>query len=190
MMKGRAPGRNWLTLTPSESGITLRGKRLAAVTAGAAALVGIGTVGGAVAGVLVTSSQIKDNTIRSRDVHDGTLKQKDLNPSATATFKKQLRGYHVLHQSWTVPALTPTDNNDGVAHYALGCPHGEAVLSGNYALNYPPQYEGKPFSVYAYDIVAPTDPWPDQGSFAVTTNNQSDVPVQLDVWAVCAKFAP
>jgi hypothetical protein len=166
----------------------LRGKRLAAVAAGAALLLGTGTVGGAIAATLVTSSQIKDNTIRSRDVHDGTLRQKDLKPSATAAFK-QLSGYHVLHQSWTVPALTPTDDNDGVAHYALWCNDGEAVLSGNYALDYPPQYQGKPFGVYTYDIVVPADPWPDKGSYAVTTNNQSDVSVRLEVWAVCAKVA-
>jgi hypothetical protein len=166
----------------------VRSKSLATVAAGAALLVGMGGVGGAIAATLVTSSQIKDNTILSRDVHDGTLKQKDLNPSATAAFK-QLSGYHVLHQSWIVPALAPADDNDGVAHYALWCNDGEAVLSGNYALDYPPQYQGKRFGVYTYDIVAPADPWPHNGGYAVTTNNQSDVSVQLEVWAVCAKVA-
>src|SRR5436189_4750840 len=82
-------------------GITLRGKRLAAVTAGATLLVGMGSVGGAAAGMLVTSSQIKDNTILSRDVHDGTLKQNDLRPPAVAAFN-ELNGYEIIRGSYPV----------------------------------------------------------------------------------------
>lgn len=46
--------------------------RTTAVLAGAALLVGLGGVGGAVGAGMVTSADIKDNTIRTKDLHSST----------------------------------------------------------------------------------------------------------------------
>ncbi|HEX6149922.1 hypothetical protein [Nocardioides sp.] len=66
----------------------IRNERLAAVAAGAAILVGIGSVT-AVAADLVTSKDIKNDTIKSVDVRDDTLTREDISDRTERSLEGQ-----------------------------------------------------------------------------------------------------
>jgi hypothetical protein len=150
----------------------VKGKRLAAVTAGAALLVGLGG-GGAIGAALVTSAQIKDGTIRARDI----------NPPTVAAFKN-LRGYELVRIGFDV---TP-DTGDWGPSYGLRCPDGKAVISGSY------QVTGQgPYVVVGDEIGAP-GVWSDGtkrgGAYNVTVDNQSTHDLTLMLSFVCADVGP
>jgi hypothetical protein len=63
-------------------------KQIIAVAAAGAAVLTLGTAGGAVAGSLVTSHDIKDNTVRSIDLKDAGVKRVDLSKSINRSLAK------------------------------------------------------------------------------------------------------
>lgn len=62
--------------------------KVAAVTAGAVVLTGLGSVGVATAGQLIGSPQIKDESIKSKDIRDGQVRASDLNGKVNKSIER------------------------------------------------------------------------------------------------------
>jgi hypothetical protein len=76
----------------------LRDNRVAAVAAGSALLVGLGSIGGAVAGDMIGSKDIRNSSIRSVDIHKGGVHKDDIKSNSVGQselIRNSIRQWHL-----------------------------------------------------------------------------------------------
>ena len=162
-------------------------RRLTLMLAAAAALLTVGSAGGAIAGSLITGHQIKNGTITSKDVANKSLRAKDLSESALTS----LEGPAGASGLTTLTVRSATIPNDPQSTTAVAfCASDERAISGGATYAYVPP------AVPAIGAIGPvnpsgfvfTGPVPLGGGWTATLENAgSGGSVEGWVYAMCAK---
>ena len=173
-------------------------RKAVAIVGGAAALIAVGSTGTAVAGNLITSQQIQDGTIRVADVRPGAVDRLSGSDGDVSTIVGA--GYAGLegHDYWAPNSFGQTIEQ---------CPEGQVAIGGGYSQDAstggPVEDDGKydmggkanvqvtvsaPYFKGAYEPVDAAgnfraDQW------VVRGYNNSDQPVDVRAWVVCAPLA-
>jgi hypothetical protein len=185
--------------------------RTTAVVAGAAAIVALSATG-SVAGQLIGSSDIKDDSVRSIDIHDGTIRVKDLRPGAAASLEGKdgvdgkdgknafsslaagagYAGWPVEnphHEKWAANSYGETVQKCRAGEYVTG---GGFSQAGGDATDLGGMTRGVEILVSApytdsYEPISEADSRFHATKWVVRGYNNTDEPVDVRAWVVCAK---
>jgi hypothetical protein len=168
-------------------------KKTIAIVSGAGLLVALGTTGGAVAATLVTGKDIQDSTIGMREFKDGVKNRIGTDGLSSPIVGSGYAGLGA-HDYWAAHSYGETLET---------CPAGQTAIGGGYSQDASTGVDGK------YDLGGKADvqvtvsapyfkgeyaPVDEAGNFradqwVVRGYNNSDQPVDVRAWVVCADIA-